>query len=419
VTAEALRAARGTVRCGRCGSAFDALARLSDEIPLDPAPAHIEPISAGGLAVPAAPESEIVDEYHFSAEDIEKVFVDARDWQKQFGGDSSGAGSAEQVVPDAEPPLVVDVSGRVEDITLEGERIRIETTPEYEIGDLDNTGEFERLRNVQESAYAADENESEESGIFVESLAGDDGGPTPSPPAAHSIVEAAAAIAPYSARATAAAAGSITRAHRPTPAPATPRPTVWRGERTEADALPDEVLESARPGTRNVLAWTGGSLALALLLMAQLVHHYRQDLARNPQVGPALRAVYGGLGLDLSPNWDLAAFELRQWGSEQPAGTDGRMSVRASLKNRASFAQPHPVLRLELEDRFGDPVAVRDFEPGEYLKNPSQATRMVGPGATSEAEIMIVDPGPEAVGYRLDVCLRESDTLLRCAQGRG
>lgn len=179
------------------------------------------------------------------------------------------------------------------------------------------------------------------------------------------------------------------------------------------------MLAGARPAARRTLAWTGGSLALALLLLLQLVHHYRQDLARHPQVGPALRSIYGGLGLQLSPNWDLSAFELKQWGNDPPSGTDGRMSVRASLKNRASFAQPHPVLRLELEDRFGDPVAVRDFEPGEYLKNPSQATRMVGPGATSEAEILIVDPGPEAVGYRLDICLRETDRLLRCAQGRG
>jgi len=32
---------------------------------------------------------------------------------------------------------------------------------------------------------------------------------------------------------------------------------------------------------------------------------------------------------------------------------------------------------------------------------------------------VIVDPGEDAVGYRLDVCLRESPTQLRCAQGQG
>ncbi len=36
VTADDLRAAHGTVRCGRCGSAFDALARLSEHERLFP-----------------------------------------------------------------------------------------------------------------------------------------------------------------------------------------------------------------------------------------------------------------------------------------------------------------------------------------------------------------------------------------------
>jgi hypothetical protein len=95
------------------------------------------------------------------------------------------------------------------------------------------------------------------------------------------------------------------------------------------------------------------------------------------------------------------------------------MVVRASLTNRAAFAQPHPILRLELEDRFGAVVASRDFEPADYLKNPSQATRLIAPGSSSEAELILADPGRDAVGYRLDVCLRESAALLRCARGPG
>ena len=87
------------------------------------------------------------------------------------------------------------------------------------------------------------------------------------------------------------------------------------------------------------------------------------------------RTAYERLGMALLPNWDLAAFELRQWGND--AATQGRMLVRASLTNRAGFTQPHPILRLELEDRFGATVATRDFEPADYLKNPSQAGRLL------------------------------------------
>ncbi len=101
VTAAALRAAHGTVRCGRCGSAFDALPRLSDTLQVDgPASACGEPVppgatGAGGLTgatavgLLSAGEGGSGPEFHFSADDIEQVFIDVRDWQSRFGASSS------------------------------------------------------------------------------------------------------------------------------------------------------------------------------------------------------------------------------------------------------------------------------------------------------------------------------------------
>ena len=127
--------------------------------------------------------------------------------------------------------------------------------------------------------------------------------------------------------------------------------------------------------------------------------------------------MYSSLGTPLAPSWDLAAFEVRQWGaSEAPPADGGTMTVRASLKNGASFAQPMPLLRLEFEDRFGATVARRDFEPREYLDDPAQATRLLAAGSTTAAALAIVDAAPEAVGYRLDVCMRNDDDAVRCAQ---
>ena len=72
-------------RCGRCGNAFDALARLSDTVP----PARVEadelPANVGGTALAALPDAVVAAEYHFTADDLEKVFIDAQDWQRQFG----------------------------------------------------------------------------------------------------------------------------------------------------------------------------------------------------------------------------------------------------------------------------------------------------------------------------------------------
>jgi hypothetical protein len=95
------------------------------------------------------------------------------------------------------------------------------------------------------------------------------------------------------------------------------------------------------------------------------------------------------------------------------------MTVRVSIRNGATFAQPMPLLRLELEDRFGGTVARRDFTAREYLTNPAQAGRLLAAGAATEAELAIAGAPAEAVGYRLDVCVREATDGVRCAQDGG
>ena len=407
VTAEALRTARGTVRCGRCGSAFDALERLSDSIPA--AVAEVAPVPLEVADSPdTAAAAPVVEEIHFSAEDLERVFVDARDWQEQFGVPRLIASRTESAEHGDGAPVVVDEDSRFEDITLEGERIAFDTPPESGSPEIDPDGadRLEIPSEVVESAVPPeDDRELEE---LVQQLTGefeplrpkDAAAPAPAPDP-----EASAAELPEMA----AASAEIPLASQ-----------RWRSPSQAAEAViePGDEPEEARP-ERRAFAWAAGSAVLALMLAVQLVHHYRQDLVRHPQLGAPLRATYENLGIPLMPNWDLAAIELRQWGNESEATEDGRLVVRASLTNRAAFAQPHPILRLELDDRFGATVATRDFEPADYLKDPSQATRLIAPGSTTEAELLLADPGTEAVGYRLDACLRESATLLRCASGPG
>jgi predicted Zn finger-like uncharacterized protein len=377
VTAAALRAAHGTVRCGRCGNAFDALERLSDSIPpvADVAPPVPLELPGAPLAAPApAPTVAAEPELPLSSDALERVFIGSADWHGQFeAGAAELAGETGPAGDDGEPTfLVVDEDASVEDITLEGDRHEEHVA-------LDASGLAEAMTDEPEPAALAEADPSWAQDASLEF--------------AHVRASAPADVAPE----------GVEEPLRTEPA--------WR-----------EIEETAqRSGTSfwRVAAWAAGSLVLALALAAQVIHRYRQDLVRHPQLGPPLRATYDRLGLPLAPNWDLAAFELRQWGSDAGAASEGRMVVRASLKNGAAFAQPHPILRLELEDRFGATVATRDFEPADYLKNPSQASRLIAPGATSEAELLLVDPGPDAVGYRLDLCLRESASLLRCAQGPG
>jgi predicted Zn finger-like uncharacterized protein len=442
VTAEVLRVARGTVRCGRCGNAFDALARLSDTVP----PARVEadelPANVGGTALAALPDAVVAAEYHFTADDLEKVFIDAQDWQRQFGPEAEGvavgggAGGPADAAADGHSVLV-DESEPLEDITLEGERISIEALPGLggddlaaaaadergvrDLRDLRGDREVDDVRIVDDDQYDLDSTDEFEV-LDVPDAASpqdDDTGTLAYPGPARDAGNAP--ILDYLLEPDPQPEPQAPSLPLPEPQPVTvaPAPQRWRRLEEAAAEVPitahrEEAVERERSGWRT-FAWGIACLLLAIGMVAQVTHHYRHDLMRKPTLGSVLREVYGRLGLSLSTNWDLAAYELRQWGNGTDDPDDDRISIRASLTNRALFAQPHPILRLELEDRFGEPIAVRDFEPADYLKNPTEASQLLGPSASTEAEILILNPGPDAVGYRLDACMRESPGQLRCA----
>jgi predicted Zn finger-like uncharacterized protein len=491
VSAAALRAAHGTVRCGRCGSAFDALPRLSDTLQVDgPASALDEPVpsgatGAGGMAGAtaggslSAGEGDGVPEFHFSADDIEQVFIDVRDWQSRFGtasspgdraglmGDTSSAelvgflkegetGEEDQPEHDAnDPPVWVHEPESVEDITLEGERIQIERGQgfngfeedflereiEREIEEqhlAEITGSHRRVPASEvafvpavaveavDSVEPADDDRADSTpAVAAESVSSEPAVAEPVEPiaplemrpaaVAAAAIESEATAAPPSAMSQPAAMPDVARWRRPSEPESDDSFEIGDYDHRLADDLAVAADQSAPRW-----AWGVGALVLALLLTAQLTHHYRLQLARDATLGPALREAYSRLGMPLPPNWNLAAFELRQWGANGSAPSSaGAMTVRASLKNGAAFAQPMPLLRLELEDRFGGTVARRDFQPAEYLNDPAQATRLLPAGASTEAELALVGTTSEAVGYRLDVCMRDANRVVRCAGPAG
>ena len=435
VTAAQLRAARGTVRCGRCGGAFDALTRLSDSLP------RTEPTDADGLLgderdeLAAAAQSGVPPEYHFSAADLEKVFIEARDW-------SPAAASAPVFDADDEPEeVIVDEPEQVEDITLEGERIALaggdgdsfsmlsdedaETPLDFDLtGDVeiltdDTTNRVIALRDAEDLSPAADS---------APPIAAPD---RPAPAQSATVAASFGAAAPAAsvtppASTSSSSPPSAAARDWPLPSPSRLRPQTaaaaamsadepW-SRSTAADDLTDVEADAGDRGRS--LTWRAGSVVLALLLVMQLVHHYRDRLVRQPGIGSAVRGLYDGLGVPIGDAWDLNAYELRQWG----AGSDlaaGRLNVRASVTNRAAFAQPLPLLRVEIEDRFGAAVAIRDFQPGEYLKNPARAGRLLGTGEAADAELDVVTTGVDGVGYRLNICMRDADGSVHCASAPG
>jgi len=389
ITAEALRAAQGDVRCGVCSTSFNALENLSerafeaateDEAPSPddsmtveemPGNENIElsaPIEL--VALPAAPSAEAANdealamEFHGDAEDLDRLFVVENPALSTF---DPGQAAANLAV--AEPPI-----------------------------DLDSTDEHPIL--VLEERDEADLEEDAGESIVLETL------PAPEPEA---VPMRQPPLAPL-----------------PPPAPAgltAPRiliPDEMRkrlAEEATARADAAREFELDEPESSVFLAqrwpWVASVAILALVFVLQVVHAGRNSLVRNETFGPALAGAYDFLGLSVLAPTDLSAYELRQWGAASDPREANRLMLRASIVNRANYAQPLPLLRLTLQDRFGGTLGQRDVGPADYLPGKG-APSLLAPGQRADALIRIVDPGSEAVGFELDICL-PAQGGVRCA----
>ncbi len=380
VTAEALRAAQGDVRCGVCSTSFNALENLSEQAfkaaPQEDAPSPddsmtVEELPGGEsielsapvelVAVPDLPEAAAPAERRETADDEARAM--------EFHGDAAE----------------LDRLFVVENPALEAFEPPV---------DLDSTDEHPIL--VLEESDTPDQEEAGES-IVLET-----------PPEVAEPVPEPAKSAPA-----APATASFT-------APRILIPDEMRrrlAEEARARAEAAREFELDAPEEPGLLArrwpWVAGIAILAVTLALQVVHASRNDIVRSETFGPALAGAYDFLGLSVLAPTDLAAYELRQWGAASDPREANRLLLRASIVNRAGYAQPLPLLRLTLQDRFGGTLGQRDIGPADYLPG-SGASALLAPGQRADALIRIVDPGSEAVGYELDICL-PAPGGVRCA----
>jgi predicted Zn finger-like uncharacterized protein len=161
--------------------------------------------------------------------------------------------------------------------------------------------------------------------------------------------------------------------------------------------------------------WMAGSAVLLLMLVVQIVHHYRHDLAANATFNGPLTSIYAVLGIPLVPRWDLGSYEVRQLGASTAPDAPGQITVRASVKNGAHQAQPLPLLRVTLQDRFGNRIASRDVPPQSYLPRAIPSSSLLSAGQRIDAEMAFVDPGSNAVGFEIDACLPAPGGGIACA----
>jgi hypothetical protein len=161
--------------------------------------------------------------------------------------------------------------------------------------------------------------------------------------------------------------------------------------------------------------WVAGAAVLSVLLVGQAIHHNRHSLATNALLNRPLTKFYKAIGVSLVPSWDLRSYDVRQLGASTSETGDGTLTVRASLKNNASQPLPLPLLRITMQDRYGNRIATRDVAPAGYAPGAVPAEAHLGAGQRIDAEMTFKDPGQNAVGFEIDACLATASGRIACA----
>jgi predicted Zn finger-like uncharacterized protein len=369
LSAEALRAAGGQVRCGRCGEVFNALARLAEE----------------ATAFPAGESS----------------------FESETRADSI-LQSAEPVSPaatpvpnrDPAPAREGDEIAHLKILDAQGEEVDLDASLEFTLppGELDRI--FIETSPSPLQLLAAS--------VKPPPLRGPPS-PVSSAQAESTRAESTRTAPPIAAPTTAtqsapakSGSGSAARIPGLTVAENIRQEMLAGYQRAE---LP-EINAPRRPQLPPAV-WVSAAVALGLLLVFQVVQTNREWLSVH---APMLDG--GG-----KPAAALSTYQLRQWGVTGDPGANGTLRVRASIMNSAAQLQPYPLLRVTLADRFGTRLGAREFEPAEYLgKAPA---RMLAPGERVDATLNILDPGKDAEGFEIDVCIRSAEKKIVCAGDAG
>jgi predicted Zn finger-like uncharacterized protein len=476
VTTVDLRAGQGYVRCGRCANVFNALIALREGDPggstsdsarqriIQTAPkADVTPAMGAGVAMPPEPEAEpppepepepepepaaglepqpepatdadtVAPEFELSfdqsaiaveedlefnetATDVSEIFVSPSQVEHDTGSGNYEAvvlGEERQPEPSSEPspepePAPEEIAASHTDTIVRGEWSLLDDDDVPADAAADAEAESgQDLAPDQESAPGMEVEPDPEAALEAEPA------PAPSDPAW---------VEQMFAEAEAQALRTRTAEHRtlhPVADDDADDPAVLRAARdvTGVSASSgDTVLEPllAAPRTRRPWQYAAGIAVLALALLVQIVHHNRQVLVLNNTFGPMLSAVYGWFGATPAPRWDLNAYSVKQLGAETEGNEGTRLRVRLSVQNDSDRVQPLPLLRLTLQDRYGNAVATRDLEPREYLPPRAAGQRLLEPDQRIDAELHVIDPGKAAIGFEIDACLRAASGNIGCA----
>jgi predicted Zn finger-like uncharacterized protein len=142
--------------------------------------------------------------------------------------------------------------------------------------------------------------------------------------------------------------------------------------------------------------------ALLLLLVAQVLYHFRDSLAaHSPATRPVLARMCAAVGCEVRPLRDVAALSIDASDLQVDPAHRGLLVLTATVRNRAGYALAYPHLELTLTDGQDQVVVRRAFAPADYVGGTVDLAGGIPANGESALKLFIDASATTQAGYRL------------------
>lgn len=196
----------------------------------------------------------------------------------------------------------------------------------------------------------------------------------------------------------------------------TSEPTEAVPEKAPADTLvetlpPIDIVDVLReqlgvdappPAKARSIAWPLLAVLLMLSLAGQYLFFARADLAQYELLRPWLQRACSYLGCELPLRHAPEQIELLSRDVISHPRIRNALLINVTFVNRASYAQVYPVLQISLSNESGAVVAMRRFQPEEYLAQGTRIAAGMVPGAPVRVVLEVAEPKHGATSFQFE-----------------
>jgi len=171
------------------------------------------------------------------------------------------------------------------------------------------------------------------------------------------------------------------------------------------DELHDDPLDLKEEAQKNGISW-GWLVASVIMLLGlgtQVAYFKFNDWARTPDYRPVYQLACQMLDCQLPDIQDINKIATQHFVVRSHNKIEDALSVDTLLVNNADYNQPFPDIRLVFTGLNEQIIASRVFRPSEYLSGELAGVDNMPSKTPVHVAVEIMDPGPEAVGYRIEL----------------